>query len=61
MAFHLYSGLQTRGAAITALSIGSFSRLVARTTVPIATGCNDYFPGGTFTRWTPTPFSRRTT
>ncbi|HEY8751961.1 MAG TPA: hypothetical protein VIM11_28525, partial [Tepidisphaeraceae bacterium] len=43
------------------LSIESFSRLVARAAVSIATGCNDYLPDGTLTRWTPTPFSRRTT
>jgi len=34
----------------TALSIGSFSRLVTRAAVPIATGCNDYFPDGNLTR-----------
>lgn len=26
------------------------------TAVSIVTGCNDYFPGGTCTRWTATPF-----
>jgi len=34
-----------------ALSVESFSRLVARAAVSTATGCNDYFPGGTLTRW----------
>ncbi len=56
---HLYYGLHARGAAETALSIESFSRLVARATVSIATGCNDYFPDGTLTRWTPHLPSRR--
>jgi len=40
----------------TALSVESFNRLVARATVSTATGCNDYFPDGTLTRKTPTPF-----
>jgi hypothetical protein len=61
MALHWCSGLPARGTAKTALSAESFNRLVARAAVSTATGCNDCFPGGTFTRWTPTPFSRRTT
>ena len=42
-------------------SVESFNRWVTRAAVSTATGCNDYFPDGTFTRWTSTPFSRRTT
>jgi hypothetical protein len=60
-AFTSRYGLHARGAAYTALSVESFNRLVTRAAVSTATGCNDYLPGGTFTRWTPTPFSRRTT
>src|SRR2546421_55600 len=45
-------GLHARGAAYTALSFESFSRLVARAAVSTATGCNDSFPGGTCTRRT---------
>ena len=46
---------------LTALCVESSSRLVARATVSTATGCNDYLPDGTLTRWNPTRFSRRTT
>ena len=60
MAFHLCSGLQTRGAAKQPFPSGASAGWLSAA-VPIATGCNDYFPGGTFTRWTPSPFARRTT
>jgi hypothetical protein len=50
LSVHSRYGLHARGAAKTALSVESFSRLVTRATVSTATGCNDYFPGGTHTR-----------
>ena len=40
----------------TTLSTKSFGRFVASTTVLVVTGCSDYFPDGTCTRWTSTPF-----
>jgi hypothetical protein len=52
---HWRYGLHTHRIATAILSTESFGRLVAYAAVSIVTGCNDYFPDGTLTRWTSTP------
>ena len=58
---HSRYGLHTHPSRYTTLSTESFGRLVAYAAVSIVTGCNDYLPDGTCTRWTSTPLPRRTT
>src|SRR6266536_314401 len=57
LSVHSRYGLHARRVAIATLYTGGSGGFVTSTAAPIATGWSEQFPGGTFTRSEPAPFT----